>query len=54
MFVAFMPVHILLCDEVLPYFNLWIEVIQRLNLIWIRIGLQIIKNLELKKVYIYI
>jgi hypothetical protein len=32
MFVAFMPLHILLCDEVLPYFILRIEVIQSLNL----------------------
>jgi hypothetical protein len=32
MFVAFMPLHILLCDEVLPYFILQIEVIQNLNL----------------------
>jgi hypothetical protein len=26
-----MPLHILLCDEVLPYFNLQIEVIQNLK-----------------------
>jgi hypothetical protein len=32
MFVAFMPLHILLCDGVLLYFILWIEVIQNLNL----------------------
>jgi hypothetical protein len=32
MFVAFMPLHILLCDEVLPYFVLRIEVIRSLNL----------------------
>jgi hypothetical protein len=32
MFVAFMPLHILLYDEVLPYFILRIEVIQSLNL----------------------
>jgi hypothetical protein len=32
MFVAFMSLHILLCDEVLPYFILRIEVIQSLNL----------------------
>jgi hypothetical protein len=31
MFVAFMPLHILLCDEVRPYFNLQIEVIQNLK-----------------------
>jgi hypothetical protein len=32
MFVAFMPLHILLCDEVLPYFILRIEVVRSLNL----------------------
>jgi hypothetical protein len=32
MFVAFMPLHILLCDEVLPYFILPVEVIRSLNL----------------------
>jgi hypothetical protein len=32
MFVAFMSLHILLCDEVLSYFILHIEVIQSLNL----------------------
>jgi hypothetical protein len=32
MFVAFMPLHILLSDEVLPYFILRIEVVQSLNL----------------------
>jgi hypothetical protein len=32
MFVAFMLLHILLCDEVLPYFILSVEVIQNLNL----------------------
>jgi hypothetical protein len=32
MFVAFMPLHILLCDEVLPYFVLRVEVIRSLNL----------------------
>jgi hypothetical protein len=32
MFAAFMPLHILLCDEVLPYFILRIEVIRSLNL----------------------
>jgi hypothetical protein len=31
-FVAFMPLHILLCDEVLPYFVLRVEVIRSLNL----------------------
>jgi hypothetical protein len=31
MFVAFMLLHILLCDEVLPHFILWIEVIQNLK-----------------------
>jgi hypothetical protein len=32
MFVVFMSLHILLCDEVLPYFVLRIEVIRSLNL----------------------
>jgi hypothetical protein len=32
MFVAFMSLHIILCDEVLLYFILYIEVIQSLNL----------------------
>jgi hypothetical protein len=32
MFVAFMPLHILLCDEVLSYFVLRIEVVRSLNL----------------------
>jgi hypothetical protein len=32
MFVAFMPLQILLCDEVLPYFVLRVEVICSLNL----------------------
>jgi hypothetical protein len=32
MFVAFMPLHILLCDEVLPYFILHVEVFHSLNL----------------------
>jgi hypothetical protein len=33
MFVAFMPLDILLNDEVLPYFVLRVEVIRSLNLI---------------------
>jgi hypothetical protein len=32
MFVAIVPLHILLCDEVLPYFVSHIEVIRSLNL----------------------
>jgi hypothetical protein len=32
MFVAFMPLNILLCDEVLLYFVLHVEVIQSSNL----------------------
>jgi hypothetical protein len=32
MFVAFMPLHILLCDEVIFYFILCIEVVRSLNL----------------------
>jgi hypothetical protein len=31
MFVAFMPLHILLSDEVLPYFIFCVEVYHRLN-----------------------
>jgi hypothetical protein len=32
MFAAFMSLHILLCDEVLPYFVLCVEVVRSLNL----------------------
>jgi hypothetical protein len=32
MFVAFIPLHILLCGEVLPYFILYVEVFRSLNL----------------------
>jgi hypothetical protein len=32
MFVAFMSLHILLCDEVLPYFVLCVEVVRSSNL----------------------
>jgi hypothetical protein len=32
MFVAFFPLHILLCHEVLPYFVLCVEVVHSLNL----------------------
>jgi hypothetical protein len=32
MFIAFMPLYILLCDEVLPYFVLHVEVIHNSNL----------------------
>jgi hypothetical protein len=32
MFVAFIPLHILLCDEVLPCIILRVEVIHSLNL----------------------
>jgi hypothetical protein len=32
MFVVFMPLHILMCDEVLLYFVLRVEVIHSLNL----------------------
>jgi hypothetical protein len=32
MFVAFMLLHILLCDEVLPYFVSRVEVVHSLNL----------------------
>jgi hypothetical protein len=43
MFVAFMPWHILLCNEVLPYFILHVEVFHSLNLNWNQ------KNLNLYK-----
>jgi hypothetical protein len=32
MFIAFISLHILLCDEVLPYFVLCVEVVCSLNL----------------------
>jgi hypothetical protein len=32
MFIAFMSLHILLCDEVLPYFVLRVDVVRSLNL----------------------
>jgi hypothetical protein len=32
MFAAFMPLHILLCDEVLPYFVLRVDVVCSSNL----------------------
>jgi hypothetical protein len=32
MFVAFIPVHILLCDKMLPYLVLCVEVIHSSNL----------------------
>jgi hypothetical protein len=32
MFIEFMSLHILLCDEVLPYFLLRVEVVRSLNL----------------------
>jgi hypothetical protein len=32
MFVAYRPLHILLCDEVLSYFVLCVEVVRSLNL----------------------
>jgi hypothetical protein len=32
MFVTFMSLHILLCDEVLPYFVLRVEIFRSLNM----------------------
>jgi hypothetical protein len=32
MFIAFMPLHILLCDEVLSYFVLRVELVRSSNL----------------------
>jgi hypothetical protein len=49
MFVAFMPLHILLCDEVLLYFILWVGDVQSSNLFWIQIYLQTIKVLKYRK-----
>jgi hypothetical protein len=42
MFVAFMSLHILLCDEVLPYIALRVEVIRSLNLNLNRRGFEFI------------
>jgi hypothetical protein len=44
MFVAFMPLHILLRDEVLPYFVLHVEVIHSLNLNLNHEGLEFIRR----------
>jgi hypothetical protein len=44
MFVAFMPLHILLCDEVLPYFILRIEVVRSINLNWDQKNLNLYKS----------
>jgi hypothetical protein len=41
MFVAFMLLHILLCDEVLPYFVLRVEVVRSLNLNFNQNGLNL-------------
>jgi hypothetical protein len=43
-----MPLHILLCDEVLMYFILCIGIIWCLNLFWIQMSLQYIKRFENK------
>jgi hypothetical protein len=45
MFIAFMLLHILLCDEVLLYFIVRVEVIE------IQIGLEFRKDLKIKKVF---
>jgi hypothetical protein len=41
MFIAFMPLHILLCDEVVTYFVLRVEVIRSSNLNLIQNGLNL-------------
>jgi hypothetical protein len=46
MFVAFMPLHILLCDEVPPYFVLCVEVVCSLNLNLNQNGLNLQKILK--------
>jgi hypothetical protein len=48
MFVAFMPLYILLCDEVLPYFILCVEVIHSSNLNLNQNGLNLLKNLKME------
>jgi hypothetical protein len=47
MFVAFMPLHILLCGEVLPYFIVRVEVIE--IQIWIEFKLLCNLKKDLKK-----
>jgi hypothetical protein len=49
MFIAFMPLHILLCDEVLLYFILRIGIIQNLNLNLIQTNLYSIKVWKLER-----
>jgi hypothetical protein len=44
MIVAFMSLHILLCDEVLLYFVLRVEVIRRLNLNLNQEGFEFIRS----------
>jgi hypothetical protein len=44
MFVAFMPLHILLYDEVVPYIALRVEVIRSLNLNLNRRGFEFIRS----------
>jgi hypothetical protein len=44
MFVAFMPLHILLYDEVLPYIVLCVEVFHSLNLNLNRRGFEFIRS----------
>jgi hypothetical protein len=41
-----MPLDILLCDEVILYFILQVEIIQSLNLIWIQLSLQFLERFE--------
>jgi hypothetical protein len=49
MFVAFIPLHILLCDEVLLYFILQIVIIRNLNLNLIQTNLYSIKVWKLER-----
>jgi hypothetical protein len=48
MFVAFMPLYILLCDEVLQYFILRVEVIRCSNLNLNQNGLNLLKFLKME------
>jgi hypothetical protein len=44
MFVVFLPLHILLCDEVLMYIILRVEVFRSLNLTLNHRGFEFVRN----------
>jgi hypothetical protein len=48
-----MPLHILLCDEVLQHFILWVGTLQNLNLIWFQMNMQLVKGLKNKREFLY-